>query len=116
LYYSKELDNFDSSDRVGSVVISRNRDRYKVMTGNMVYKDAIPKLIEKCSTINTLERDALRDYKIEQRNLPKDDESKGAGIGLIQVALTSDNALEVNFKEYEGEFAFYMVGVNVNRG
>jgi len=114
LYYSKEADSFDGGDKVGAIIILREENHFKVMTGNRITKDAIPKLLEKAEKINSLDRDALRDYKRQQRAAPQEEESKGAGIGLIHVALTSDNTIEVNIQELGEDSAFYMVGVNID--
>ncbi len=115
LYYSKEPDSFDGQDKVGTLVIIKHNDYYKIMTGNLVSKKSIPKLMKKCEIINSMDRDGLREYKRQQRSAPQEEESKGAGIGLIHVALTSDNQLEVNIKEFEGDNAFYILGVNIKR-
>lgn len=114
LYYSKEANMFGNNrDKVGTLVIVNTGDSYQLMTGNLVYKKIVPELIEKCETINALDRDALREYKRELRNAPKSEESKGAGIGLVQVALTSGNRIEMRVKEYANEYAFYVIVVNV---
>lgn len=114
LFYSKEFNMFGSNrDRVGTLVIVNNGDYYQLMTGNLVYKRIVPELMEKCEKINSLDRDALREYKRELRNAEKSEESKGAGIGLVQVALTSGNQIEIRVKEYANEYAFYVIVVNV---
>jgi hypothetical protein len=114
LFYSKEFNMFGANrDRVGTLVIVNNGDYYQLMTGNLVYKHIVPELMEKCEKINSLDREALREYKRELRNAPKSEESKGAGIGLVQAALTSGSQIEMRVKEYANEFAFYVIVVNV---
>lgn len=113
LYYSKEVNMFGNRDRVGTLVIINTGESYQLMTGNLVYKKIVPELMEKCEKINSFDRDELREYKRQLRNAPKNEESKGAGIGLVQVALTSGNRVEMKVKEYANEFAFYVIVVNV---
>ncbi|TAF67405.1 MAG: hypothetical protein EAZ55_03560 [Cytophagales bacterium] len=116
LYYSKESDQFDGKDKVGTLAIVKTAEHYKVMTGNLVSRTAVPKILKKCETINSLDREALREFKRQQRALgPDTEDSKGAGIGLIHVALTSDNQLEVNVKEIDENLAFYVLAVNIKR-
>jgi Family of unknown function (DUF6272) len=115
LYYSKEINHFGNKDRVGTLVIVNTEEYYKLITGNLVNKSIVPKLLEKCEAINSLDREDLREYKRQLRNNPRGEESKGAGIGLVQVALTSGNQIEMKIKELEGEFAFYVVIVSVKK-
>lgn len=115
LFYSKEVNHFGNRDRVGTLVIVSTPEYYKLITGNLVFKKDIPKLEQKCDIINSLDREALRDYKRKLRNDPKGEESKGAGIGLVQVALTSGNRLEIKTKELEGDHAFYVIFVSVKK-
>jgi len=116
LFYSKEKNQFGRNrDKVGTLVIVNEDDIYRVVTGNLVFHRDIPFLQEKCNTINSLDRDALREYKRDLRNNPENEESRGAGIGLVQAALTSDNPLEVEVRPIGEEFAFFVVSVAVNK-
>ncbi len=115
LYYSKEVNHFGNQDRVGTLVVLDEETNYKVITGNLIYRKDMMRLIEKCETIRSLDRDALREYKRKLRSEEENEESKGAGIGLVQAALTSDNQLEAKMKEMGTEFAFFIVIVKVDK-
>lgn len=115
LYYSREVNHFGNKDKVGTLVIVDRGNTYQLITGNLVYQKAVPALLEKCEIINSLDRDGLREYKRKLRNQPSEGESKGAGIGLVQAALTSGEPLEVQFKELSGEYAFFVLYVNVTK-
>ncbi|NJO00717.1 MAG: hypothetical protein HC880_02635 [Bacteroidia bacterium] len=115
LFYSKEVNHFGNKDKVGTLVMIQTENQYKLITGNLVYKQDVPKLEQKCEIINSLDREALREYKRKLRSDPSGEESKGAGIGLVQVALTSGNQLEIKTKELEGDYAFYVIFVSVSK-
>ncbi len=115
LFYSKEINHFGNHDRVGTLVVVNEDTHYKVITGNLIYRKDMMKLIEKCETIKTLDRDALREYKRLLRNEDGESESKGAGIGLVQAALTSNNQLEAKMKEINEMYAFFIVLVNIEK-
>lgn len=115
LFYSKEINHFGNRDRVGTLVILQGADHYKIITGNLVYKSATALLQEKCEMVNSLDREALREYKRQLRNAPKGKESRGAGIGIVQVALTSSNPIEYEIKELSNNFAFYVISVRVEK-
>ncbi|HAI76159.1 MAG TPA: hypothetical protein DCM08_07905 [Microscillaceae bacterium] len=115
LYYSKEVNYFGNKDKVGTLVITQSDKYFTLITGNLVYKSSVPLLIEKCEIVNSLDREALREYKRTLRNAPSEEESRGAGIGLVQVALTSDNRIEMKIKELQGDYAFFVISVNVEK-
>lgn len=116
LYYSKEENHFgQKKDKVGTLVIVAEEDSYRLITGNLVYKKDVPLLEDKCKIVNSLNRDELREYKRNLRNNPNNEESKGAGIGLVQAALTSDNPLGVEVQEVGTNFAFFVLSVYVKR-
>ncbi|NJO03938.1 MAG: hypothetical protein HC880_21705 [Bacteroidia bacterium] len=116
LFYSKEENVFGGyKNKVGTLVIVQDDTHYRLITGNLVFKKDIPQLQEKCEVINSLDREALRKYKRSLRNAPREEESKGAGIGLVQAALTSDNPLEVNIQELSGSYAFFVLYVSVKK-
>ena len=107
LYYSQEINHFGSRDRIGTLIIVQKDDYYQIITSNLIQMSAVHGLESKCLMVNSLERDALRDYKRELRNAPKEAESKGAGIGMVQVALVSESPLECDFKVLDEQFAYY---------
>jgi hypothetical protein len=116
LFYSKEKNHFgENQDKVGTLVIVEDDISYRVITGNLVFKKDVPSLMEKCETVNSLDREALREYKRQLRNNPDNEESKGAGIGMVQAALTADNPLEVESKDVGTEFAFFVLSVPINK-
>lgn len=114
-YYSAERSSLNEDDSgIGSIVIAEYDDHYKFLTGNVVMNKDIVPIIEKCEIINSLDREELRKYKREQRNLPQG--SKGsAHIGLIQVALTSCNPLDFEVTPINDEFSFFAITVKVDK-
>ncbi|HAS43264.1 MAG TPA: hypothetical protein DCS93_22480 [Microscillaceae bacterium] len=113
LYYSTEIDGFDGNDKVGILAVSQIGDAYTVMTGNMVPAEIVPKLVAKCEKINSLDRDSLRAYKRELRDSPPHTGSKGAGIGLVQVALTANNHLDAHMEQVDDDHYMFLLTVKV---
>ena len=116
-YYSAEKNRIGTKitkHRVGSVVIGELDTHYFMTTGNLVSNRSIEILSEKCDFINSLQREDLRKYKREQRNLDTS-EFGGANIGLITVALTSNNPLEVMVSEVDESHSFFSLTVYINK-
>lgn len=58
----------------------------------------------------------MREYKRFLRNTPKgeSEESRGAGIGIVQATLLSDNPIGYTIKEF-GEYAFFLLNITVSK-
>jgi hypothetical protein len=114
-YYSSNVDKIGmQKSGVGTLVISEGDDYYHFMTGNIVRNvDVIP-VLEKCEVINSLDREGLRKYKREQRNLPPGVHG-GAHIGLIQVALTSANPLDIEVTPISNDASFFSICVRIDK-
>lgn len=116
-YYSAEKSIFmKEAKEIGSgmVLIGESKDSYTFVTGNLVKNDDIYAIIEKCEIINSLDREGLREYKRKQRNLPHGHKG-GANIGLIQVALTSAQPLDIEVTPIDDDHSFFSIAVKVDK-
>jgi hypothetical protein len=114
-YYSAEKNRFDPKHRgIGTLVITEVSDFYTFAVGNIVSNHDIVPVIEKCEIINSLDREALRQYKRDQRNLPSG-EFGNAHIGLIQVALTSENPLDIEVTPISATHSFFSIKVKIDK-
>jgi hypothetical protein len=99
---------------VGSLVIVDYKDYYQVVTGNVIKNDNLGPVIDKCELVNTLDKEGLRKLKREQ--LKQTDENRtGADIGLIQLAITSDNPLDIEVKPIDKKCSFFTIRVKINK-
>lgn len=114
LYYSSEKINFaDRRDSIGTILITKQKEGHTFSCGNLVEVHFVEQLLESCEKINSLDRDGLREYKREMRMAPQSERSKGAGIGLIQVALTSRSPLKVEARPVNDEYSFFSLTVKI---
>ncbi len=115
LYYSSEKINFaGNTDSLGVILITQYEDYYRFACGNLVDNTYIDELAENCNYINSLDKEALREYKRVQRSAPQTERSKGAGIGLIHVAITSENPLDIEFRRIDKSHSFFSISVKIN--
>ncbi|MCK5535387.1 MAG: SiaB family protein kinase [Bacteroidales bacterium] len=114
-YYSAEgKSNFNTESGIGTLVIGEFDNHYSFVAGNVVKASDIVHIIEKSEIINSLDREGLRQYKREQRNLPQG-ERGSAHIGLIQVALTAASPLDIEVSPINEEYSFFTISVNVEK-
>ncbi len=116
LYYSVEKIQYAGRlDSVGMLQIIEMDDYFVFLCGNTVMKKDVAQLVNNCKTINSLNREELRKLKRYQRKQPQSETSKGAGIGLVQVAILSDNPLEIQIHEVDDDQSFFTLSVNINK-
>lgn len=117
LYYSAEKITFSNrNDSVGILLLTKQDGQYVFSSGNLIKNSDLDELVSSCQKINSLDRDDLRKFKREMRNQPAQSEkSKGAGIGLIHVALTSRHPLELEHRKIDEEHSFFALSVKIKR-
>ncbi len=115
-YYSAEKHQNDDGNSFGAGILMLREfdDYYSFSTGNIVNKQQVLPVIQKCETINMLDREKLRQYKRKLRNMPSGTPG-GGNIGLVQVALTADYPLEYNVKKIDEQNSFYILNVIVDK-
>lgn len=115
-YYSAEKHVSEEGNYygVGILLLREFDDHYSFSAGNIVETKQVLPVIQKCETINILDRDKLREYKRKLRNMPSGVPG-GGNIGLVQVALTADYPLEFDVINLDSEKSFYILNVRVNK-
>lgn len=115
LYYSNEYNHFRKQERVGCIIIARSEDYYHLETGNLANTISIKLLRERCKVINDMDAKSLRMYKRHMRKLSLMAGARGAGIGLIQSALLSENPLEMRSRKIDDDYTFFTLSVKIAR-
>lgn len=113
-FYSGLKSKLDNKTGMGILLIREIDDKYFLHTGNVIKKEDGEAIIEKCEIINTLDRQGLRDFKRKQRNMPRGQKGT-ANVGLIQVALTSENPLHFKMTPIDNDFSFFSIMVQINK-
>ena len=115
-YYSAEKLANDEGNYfgVGILMLRELDDHYSFSTGNIIEARQVLTVLQKCETINILDREKLRQYKRKLRNMPSGVPG-GGNIGLVQVALTADYPLEYDVINLDAEKSFYILNVRVNK-
>ncbi len=99
---------------VGVLILKEYKDYYSFATGNLVDNESVLPLLQKCDTINSLDREQLREYKRKLRKMPSRI-AGGGNIGLVQSALTADYPMEYKIIHIDDEKSFYVINVKVNK-
>jgi hypothetical protein len=97
----------------GIFILGIKDSGYFVYSGNIVTDSNAYTLRERIDHLNTLDKKELRQYHRERMKAENENpESKGAGLGLIEVARRASSPIEYDFSPYgEGHqyFSMYVV-------
>ncbi len=116
LYYSSEKIQYAGRiDSVGMLQIIEQEDYYVFSCGNTIKREHVAQLVDSCNTINSLDKEELRKLKRYQRRQPSPELSRGAGIGLVQVAILSGNPLEIQAQDLDDDHSIFTLSVNINK-
>ncbi|MCC5813896.1 MAG: SiaB family protein kinase [Leptospira sp.] len=117
LYYSDEkaIGAHGEESGVGIVIFEEDDTKYTIESGNLIKKDKVERIRGKIEHINSLDRDKLKSYYQEQLRQERPEDSKGAGIGLIDIARKSDYPLGFGFTEVDENFNFYTMAISFKK-
>lgn len=116
LYYSSEKIRYSGRvDSVGKLQILDLENQYVFSCGNTVRHEHMDQLIASCETINSLNKNELQKLKRHQRRQPASELSRGAGVGLMQVAILANNPLEIRTQIIDDKYAAFTLSVNINK-
>ena len=117
LMYSEE-NSKDSTDMLkGHFLFGENNKAFILQSINSVKNKNIDLIKKKIDHLNNLNRNEMRQYYkecIKSENLNPD--SKGAGLGLIDIAKHSDAPIEYIFKPLNNDLSFFAMVIKINRG
>jgi len=119
LMYSAEKEDISFDDRQSSAprgifVLGAQDKTYFLQSGNLIKNEGIEKIKAKLDYLNTLDKKELRQYYKEQIKAENTNpESKGAGIGLIEIARRADSPIQYSFEPFDGELSFFTMFVTL---
>jgi len=115
-FYSNEKSKISDKKNagLGSLIVGETKDKYYFVTGNIIYINSVATLIHKINIINSLDREELRKYKKEQRNLIPGSNGN-AHIGLIMTALTTKTQTQAYFTKIDNKQYYFSIYVDIEK-
>lgn len=118
VYYSveympeKTLGEHQTEFRFGTLVIGYEHQHYFILSGNMIDNQHIPKLQEKLLALQNMTKDELKkQYKEQRRNKQREEGSKGAGLGFLEMARKASQPLEFVFQPVDECRSYFSIKV-----
>ena len=106
-------DDMDSRTKTAIFMISKDDEKYSIMTGNYIVTKNIDPLKEKIDKINSLSKDELKALYKEILNNDAFSEKGGGGLGLVDIARRTGQKLGYHFKSINDEFSFFSLDIRI---
>ncbi len=102
--------------KIGVLVIGQEENNFYVYCGNKVYNSDVEKIQSRMDELKGLSQEELKELYKKRRKSEQLEGSKGAGLGLIEMARKSGRPIESSFKKIDDEFSFFSIKVLVFGG
>lgn len=113
--HPKAVKDEDDMLRVGIVVVGMEDKNYFVYCGNKVFNEDVTALSKRIEIIRDLSKDELKQLYKERRRMDPEPGSKGAGLGLIEMARKAGQPMDFDFTKIDDTFSFFSIKVVVKR-
>jgi hypothetical protein len=101
----------------GVFILGVQDSTYFVHSGNLVTNNNAEILKTRIDYLNSLDKKELRSYHKQQLHAENDNvESKGAGIGLIEIARRTADPIEYTFERYNDELQYFTMYISMRQG
>lgn len=115
VHYSDEKFNVEETDApdpelsLGVLAVGYEDGHYFVSCGNVVENGKVEKLEEKLLKLKNMDKNELKEYYKAQRRKGPDEQSKGAGLGFIEMAKKASKPLQFYFKRIDDRHSFFSI-------
>ena len=120
MMYSAEKEYFNHPEKKRSgvpkgVFIFGERDKtFFIQSGNVIKSGNVEMLKSRIELLNTLDKKELRQYYREQMKAENENpESKGAGLGLIEIARRATSRIDYEFMPHGDDLSYFTMYVTI---
>ncbi len=115
IHYSDEKTIIDESSdddlekplSFGIIAIGYDHERYFVLSGNLIATHKVERLQQKLQQIQRMSKEELKEFYREQRRKDPETGSKGAGLGLLEIAKKASAPIEFDFTPVDKHVSFF---------
>ncbi|MCH9697621.1 MAG: SiaB family protein kinase [Gammaproteobacteria bacterium] len=103
----------DRETGVGIILIREDKDNYVLTSGNKVAADNSDQLSDYCNELNSLDPDQLKKMYKDRLRSKRPENSKGAGIGLIEISRKSGAKLDYSVQRIDDDAQFFSLTITL---
>ncbi len=97
----------------GTITVGQEDGKFFVVCSNTVEKNDVPLLKNRLEHIKSLDKDGLKAYYKEKLKEEPEEQSKGASIGLIEIARRASEPIEFDFADIDDKSSFFCLKVYI---
>lgn len=98
---------------LGIIVVGKTEENYYVLCGNQINKRQADRLEPQLSELKTMDKAQMKEmYKAKRKQGP-DEESKGAGLGFLEMARKASQPIEYEIKQLNDEDYFFSIKITI---
>jgi len=122
MMYSAEKEKFEQPGSkpvdvsIGMLVLGHKENTFFVQTRNVIKNENINIIKGRIDHLNTLDKKGLRQYHRERMRDENDNpESKGAGLGLIEIARRATAPIEYTFQTINEKLSYFTMYAEISQ-
>jgi len=93
------------------IVVGKKDDSFFISGGNKIETSEVEKLQNYLSKLSKMDMAELKAYYKERRRACKEHNSKGAGIGFIEMARKASKPIEFSFQKVDEKYSFFTINI-----
>lgn len=97
----------------GIVAICHDGDNFYSLSGNLIEKTKQARISSALDKVCSMDKQQLKAYYKQQRKNGPDSESKGAGLGFIDMARKASKPIEYQFLNADDDSVFFVIKVTI---
>ncbi len=103
------------STGIGIVIVSELDQQYNILSGNYIHKLKSKTLVEHIDYLNQMDKDSLKKAYRDKVREPRENESNGAGIGLIEIIRKSGFPIHYHLTSVDENQDFLSLAVKIEK-
>ncbi len=104
----------ESAKGTSFIIIAKEYGDYKVIVANLADNDIVEHIKAKLISVTALNERALKKVYMNSLAMGKLSAKGGAGLGILTIALKSDNNLKFNFEKINDDLTFFNMNIKVS--
>jgi len=97
----------------GAIIVGNEKEDYFVICGNIIKTEKIDFLRNKIEKLQAMSKQELKQYYNLRRKQEPEKDSKGASLGLIEMAKRASKPLEFYFKEIDDKHNYFILKTTI---
>ncbi len=113
-YSAEKMRTGENSEvSVGIITVGFENGHYFVLSGNLVENEKIDKLRGNLKLLQNMNKNELKKYYRKKLKDGPHEDSKGAGVGFIEMAKKANAPFEFDFRKIDDRFSFFALKIIV---